>query len=360
VTDVANNWDTDQLIVTVFDVTAPLADAGPDLIVAEDNIIMFDGSNSSDNVGISRYVWTFEDGSTSMGVITSHFFADPGVYTIILNVTDSSGNWAIDDMIITVLDVTNPVADAGFSLTAIEGVAVGFNASLSRDNVGIVSYVWDFGDGTNGTGLAVNHIYAHSGNYTVVLTVMDLAGNNGTGSIAVTVLADTDRDGIADIYDSDDDGDEIPDVWETLNGLNPLDADDALRDNDWDGLSNLQEYLQGSNPNDFFSPFNLWFVVIVAVSLAIVAILIYLTNIKTEVSKEEFVKREIEEFTQQFLDIKETNPGFYEWKAEEIRHEAEERYDKLKQKGYVIATETQVRVRIAKELKKVLKKLSRR
>jgi PKD repeat protein len=360
VTDVAGNWGTDQLTVTVFDVTAPFADAGPDLTVAEDTVVTFDGSSSSDNVGISSYVWTFEDGTTSRNVITSHFFPEPGIYTIMLNVTDSSGNWAIDDVIVIVLDVTKPVADAGFSLTAIEGVAVGFNASLSRDNVGVVSYVWNFGDGTNETGLAVNHTYTRSGNYTVVLTVTDLAGNNGTASIAVTVLADTDRDGIADIYDSDDDGDGIPDMWETLNGLNPLDADDALRDNDWDGVSNLQEYLQGSNPNDFFSPFNMWFVVIIAISLAFVAILIYLTNVKTEVSKEEFVEKEIEEFTQQFLDIKETNPAFYEWKVDEIRHEAEEHYDQLKQKGYVIVTETQMQVRLAKELKKILRKLSRR
>lgn len=32
------------------------------------------------------------------------------------------------------------------------GVSVSFDASDSFDNIGIVSYEWDFGDGTKGTG----------------------------------------------------------------------------------------------------------------------------------------------------------------------------------------------------------------
>jgi hypothetical protein len=37
--------------------------------------------------------------------------------------------------------------------------------------------------------------------------------------------------------------------WEYQNGLNPFDPDDADLDADNDGLTNLQEYEQGTDPN---------------------------------------------------------------------------------------------------------------
>lgn len=51
----------------------------------------------------------------------------------------------------------------------------------------------------------------------------------------------------------DDDGDGMPDWWETAHGLNPGwngDATGFSGDADGDGISNLDEYLAGSNPND--------------------------------------------------------------------------------------------------------------
>ncbi len=48
--------------------------------------------------------------------------------------------------------------------------------------------------------------------------------------------------------DSDDDDDGMPDIWEIANSLDPL-VDDSADDADGDGVSNLDEYLNGTSPN---------------------------------------------------------------------------------------------------------------
>jgi pectate lyase len=49
--------------------------------------------------------------------------------------------------------------------------------------------------------------------------------------------------------DSDHDG--MPDDWEIAHGLNPHDPSDAAADSDHDGYTNLEEYLNATDPNKF-------------------------------------------------------------------------------------------------------------
>ena len=70
-------------------------------------------------------------------------------------------------------------------------------------------------------------------------------------SLVVSPFVDTDDDGIADVLDPDDDNDGMPDWWENANGLNPLNPADANGDPDGDGLTNLEEFLLGRDPNVF-------------------------------------------------------------------------------------------------------------
>jgi parallel beta-helix repeat protein len=238
----------------VVDSTKPVASAGLDQTVNNDTRVTFDGSGSTDNVGIANYVWTFTDVTpqTLIDKNPKYIFATPSTYTVTLNVTDAAGNWATDTVVITVLnsqDTTKPTAKAGPDKLVVEDTVVSFNAGDSSDNIGIVSYEWDFGDKTTGTGITVTHTYTEPGTCTVTLTVKNAAGNSDIDSITVTIQKDTDGDGAPDVTDTDDDNDDMPDVWEIDNGLDPLDAQDASLDSDNDGLTSLQEYLLGKDPN---------------------------------------------------------------------------------------------------------------
>ncbi len=50
-------------------------------------------------------------------------------------------------------------------------------------------------------------------------------------------------------HPGDSDGDGLPDSWELTHGFNPLDAADASADADNDGLTNLDEFLGGTDPH---------------------------------------------------------------------------------------------------------------
>ena len=52
------------------------------------------------------------------------------------------------------------------------------------------------------------------------------------------------------IRQADIDGDGMPDVWEDVNGLNLLVPGDAALDDDGDTLSNLGEFLAGTDPQN--------------------------------------------------------------------------------------------------------------
>lgn len=55
---------------------------------------------------------------------------------------------------------------------------------------------------------------------------------------------------VSDLGSADMDADGIADIGESANGLDPTDGSDASLDSDSDGLSNIQEYLLGTNLNN--------------------------------------------------------------------------------------------------------------
>jgi len=167
----------------------PVAHGGLDRIVDEDTIIDF-MSGSQPESSIVNWSWDWGDDSiVSYGKNASHAFEAPGHYVVRHSVLDTAGRNDTDSLVVIVRDTTSPVAEAGPNLTTPVNETVYFNASASYDpeNGTIISYDWDFGDGSYGSGRYASHIYASAGNYTVRLTLEDLAGNRSWDELTVGV-----------------------------------------------------------------------------------------------------------------------------------------------------------------------------
>ena len=68
-------------------------------------------------------------------------------------------------------------------------VVVWFDASASSDADGaITDYRWEFGDGSTGKGMIVNHTYVDSGEHAVTLRVIDSTGQQSTATLTVPVF----------------------------------------------------------------------------------------------------------------------------------------------------------------------------
>ncbi len=81
-----------------------------------------------------------------------------------------------------------PFAKAGEDQNGLTGRALTFNAMASYDpDDSIATYAWNFGDGASATGLERTHAYQNPGDYTVTLTVTDVAGRTATDTQKVHI-----------------------------------------------------------------------------------------------------------------------------------------------------------------------------
>ena len=199
VTDDDGATDSDTAVVTVTgdepppDNQPPVADAGADVEEAPGEDVALDGGGSRDADGeVAAYAWDFGDGEVGEGAQVGHAWAEVGRYTVTLTVTDDDGATGTDTLAVVVTEdsVENrpPVASAGDDQQIAVGRPVRFDGSASADPDGeLVSWAWDYGDGTSGTGQVSSHTYAQGGVFTVTLVVTDDDGATGRDTALLTV-----------------------------------------------------------------------------------------------------------------------------------------------------------------------------
>jgi PKD repeat protein len=205
VTDMGGLQDTSSCIVNISWQNEP-----PTAVVAEEYLevnpgatVTLDGSGSIDaDDGIVSYHWTQMDGDpVTLSDPTSEVttFTSPETdqngsnLTFKLTVADSGGLQSSADCSVYVAPTINeppaptnnpPAAD--YSLESI-GLKVTFTDGSIDSDGSIVSWIWDFGDGTTNTPQNPRHRYRIPGTYTITLTVTDDGGAADSTSKTVTV-----------------------------------------------------------------------------------------------------------------------------------------------------------------------------
>lgn len=163
----------------------------------------FGSASSRDPDGfIVSFNWTFSD-FTQITVpgnqtFVTHVFANPGLYTVSLVVTDSSNLKGFASVSVNVVGNQTdeaPIADffvrgSNSSQSMIHvGQLVFFDGSPSFDPDGFITfYSWNFGDGFSGSGQLASHAYINPGNYTVSLTVTDSSSKTASVQHSIIVV----------------------------------------------------------------------------------------------------------------------------------------------------------------------------
>ena len=155
--------------------------------------VTFNASSSTDDSGIASYSWDFGDGTTATGVNVMKTFTYSGTYNVVLTVTANDGG--TDTETIEINTSGAPIANiTATPLTGNSPLNVVFDGSTSTGDNAIISYSWEYGDGTIGSGITSSHTYTSSGSFTATLTIVDANGLTDSETILITVIpADPDN-----------------------------------------------------------------------------------------------------------------------------------------------------------------------
>lgn len=177
--------DTITKTITVDDgTTPPVADftyspSSP----TTDDIIQFIDQSTDDDGYITKWHWNFGDGGTSTASHPTHQYPKDDTYTVTLTVTDNDDNTdsAQKTLIVTLPSSggnQSPIADFTFSPQNPDTTTIVHFTDESTDVDGtIISWLWDFGDGSKSTFQNPTYQYPVADTYEVTLNVTDDDGN---------------------------------------------------------------------------------------------------------------------------------------------------------------------------------------
>ncbi len=142
---------------------------------------IYDFTNQSQG-NATYFYWTFGDGGTSTLQNPSHAYNATGWYNVCLTITDSIAQCS-DTYCDSILVGGGMLCDPNFVYQTSPAATVFIGTGQNN-----VSWSWDFGDGTTGTGgPTATHSYGVAGTYVVCLTVTQANGQTCTSCQSVVI-----------------------------------------------------------------------------------------------------------------------------------------------------------------------------
>lgn len=154
----------------------------------------FDASGSTDVSLPLQVYWNFGDGTAEVsGVAVSHSYRRAGNFEVVVRIVDAAGNKnetvlpvAASDTLPPALHLVAPAVGGGRPLFQ-SGERVDFEVAVD-DFSTPVDVVWQFGDGEQGFGLQITHVYKEGGTTTVLVTATDAYGNTNSTEFDIEIV----------------------------------------------------------------------------------------------------------------------------------------------------------------------------
>ncbi len=125
------------------------------------------------------YTWYFDEGTTFTETTAGtpsdpwHEYATPGVYNVCVVIETGAG--CIDEYCFEIIVDGGGDCEAAFEFST-DMVTASFFETADGAGSDIISYFWDFGDGSTSTDLNPTHVYTLGGTYLVCLTITTADG----------------------------------------------------------------------------------------------------------------------------------------------------------------------------------------
>lgn len=144
----------------------------------------FTNTTSIASGSINSSLWSFGDSFSSSNNSPSHQYSADGTYSATLTVTSAAGCTST----ITQNVVIHPLPVADFVTTNVcLGMSNQFTDNSTVSSGSISEWIWNYGDGANGSGASSNHTYSTPGSYNVTLIAVTANNCRDTISHAVVV-----------------------------------------------------------------------------------------------------------------------------------------------------------------------------